>query len=157
MYPLSSIKWFFQHKITKTIDFSRILWWFQTHLYKSICKFSARSSNPKISSEPKETFGVHQKDARMPMNAHKIRRNIEKKNKNQLSISCSEIWSQINFKKNFSIWETIIAKKIKITSFELLLEIWDRAVRYLSSAWITRIWYTNSHMHGIQWNFNITL
>ena len=90
MYPLNSIKWFFQHEITKTIDFSRILWWFQTHLYKSICEFSARSSNPKISSEPKETICVQQKDARAPMHAHKIRKNIEKKAKNQLQIE-SEI------------------------------------------------------------------
>ena len=35
----------------KIIDFSRILWWFQTYLYKSICGLSSRSSNPKVSSE----------------------------------------------------------------------------------------------------------
>ena len=157
MYPLSSFKWFFQHKITKTIDFSRILWWFQTHLYKSICKFSARSSNPKISSEPKETFGVHQKDARMPMNAHTRLEEISKKNqKSTFDILFGNLITN-KFQKEFFYLRNNYCKKIKITSFELLLEIWDRAVRYLSSAWITRIWYTNSHMHGIQWNFNITL
>ena len=48
----------FQHRNTRIIDLSRILWWF---LYKSICELSSRSSNPKIYFESRETICVHRK------------------------------------------------------------------------------------------------